>query len=773
MQKLLLQFLSCSSLVGLLACPVAAQQNIESYTTTIGVEDRRNSSGTALTGIAQILAQDRANVHRFAIRHDGDETDRIFQTVDMRARFADLLERGSLGPGVDEAIAGGGVLRLSIQVYGSGNSPDYVIVTLADTTMADAADTVAMGSDPLDMGESTEIAGVAGEVTDPDSIAGPVDEESPEDLRQASAQSAETGWIMLGAPAPYRARMIYIRQDQPIYSLTCKLGAPRDVQQWINGQPSEERIDLVGPSGSVGLSVIDHSLSPRITFRFFRNDHAVRLISDGIDLPEFQWPEFNTAYLAFHKSCQRGYSPGARPTYNCAVPQNPEARAVCGTPDLARLQRETVERYEHFTRDIAAIDQEAIEIWNVYSGHMDALETCSNHRNDECYATAYRQFLGELVRRGDAGAPPIPTLAEALPDAQIQAELLQHGFSAGRGLGRMAELHFTEAQLGDRTLFVVLHDVPQDQALDPIDERLLFAAAELAGDLTPPAQVRLYHVVKGHPVPPGAAGEAGIPNVTDTRLSISWSNNDRDTLLVRFGEDRWANAVSARDLLSQLAERAEASQDYSERVAAALGQMRDDIDASARVTETEKAEAAAQAGLVYRNPAFWSTFDYVDTVRIFEGGQTSPILGLRYLAGWLAAHGSICSPTDEPMRMIDWPDAPAIRQILADAPEADYFPEDRALAVRESYADLFEIAVQPALLNENAVSRSMQDPLIAQRIVGAERDAARLLRMSGCNSATASQFELNLIRLLRGAPSLQAAGLSVDHATRESDAPPR
>lgn len=123
---------------GMLGLPVAAQQTIDTYLATIGPEDRRNSSGMVLTETAQILAQDRANVHRFSIRHDGDETDRIFQTPEARGRFAELLARGNLGAGVAQAVAGGGNVRVSVQVFGSGNRPDYVTVTLANTDVTDA-----------------------------------------------------------------------------------------------------------------------------------------------------------------------------------------------------------------------------------------------------------------------------------------------------------------------------------------------------------------------------------------------------------------------------------------------------------------------------------------------------------------------------------------------------------------------------------------------------------------------------------------------------------
>ncbi|MHA7924372.1 MAG: hypothetical protein ACX936_04180 [Marinobacter sp.] len=218
--------------------------------------------------------------------------------------------------------------------------------------------------------------------------------------------------------------------------------------------------------------------------------------------------------------------------------------------------------------------------------------------------------------------------------------------------------------------------------------------------------------------------------------------------------------------------RSAAQSDYQERVKAALTQMDEKLESSALAAESEQAASALEAGLVYRNPEFWSNVGDPNARRIFDGEQISLMTGIRLFTGWLAADATYCSPFDEASREIDWPDGPAIRQILADDAEAAAFPENPVLHVRESHAELFSVITQPALLTENIVAQSRQSPAMKERMVGTERDAARMMRLSGCNSATGKQFEENLIRLLRGTESLQAAGIRLEHIERESDAPP-
>jgi hypothetical protein len=114
----------------LLAGTVSAQILMGSYYAEIGPEDRRNSSGTALTEAGGILQQDRANVHRFGIRHAGDQMDRVFDTPDLRTTLPDLFRRSTRAPGVDAGLLGqsGAHFRILVLLCGDGRALSHVVV---------------------------------------------------------------------------------------------------------------------------------------------------------------------------------------------------------------------------------------------------------------------------------------------------------------------------------------------------------------------------------------------------------------------------------------------------------------------------------------------------------------------------------------------------------------------------------------------------------------------------------------------------------------------
>lgn len=73
---------------------IAAAQDapIGSYMALIGPEDLVNSSGTRLTTVGAIIAQDRANYHKFGIRHRYDESDPWFTGRGHRMSIPDLVQ---------------------------------------------------------------------------------------------------------------------------------------------------------------------------------------------------------------------------------------------------------------------------------------------------------------------------------------------------------------------------------------------------------------------------------------------------------------------------------------------------------------------------------------------------------------------------------------------------------------------------------------------------------------------------------------------------------
>ncbi len=112
------------------AMPAAAQQLIGAYTAFIGTDDLYNSSGARLTQPWQVLRQDRANYHRFGIRHAGDEWDPFFGSIDNRAAMERMIMNGSMDPIARQNLLQGGA-TVFVRIYGAGGVGRYVDVTVA------------------------------------------------------------------------------------------------------------------------------------------------------------------------------------------------------------------------------------------------------------------------------------------------------------------------------------------------------------------------------------------------------------------------------------------------------------------------------------------------------------------------------------------------------------------------------------------------------------------------------------------------------------------
>lgn len=110
-----------------LASPVVAQDFLGSYFTTIGPEDFYNSRGVWLSDACAVLQQDRANFHRFGIRHQGDQPDPFFTSTEARGvigRDCRLQHQGQAY--VARALRDGVVKYVMVQVYGYGGRPAFV-----------------------------------------------------------------------------------------------------------------------------------------------------------------------------------------------------------------------------------------------------------------------------------------------------------------------------------------------------------------------------------------------------------------------------------------------------------------------------------------------------------------------------------------------------------------------------------------------------------------------------------------------------------------------
>ena len=78
----------------LLTTPVFAEDVIAEYLTWLDVKDTVNSKGVKLASFGAVLAQDRANYHRFGIRQDLDMSDPVFSDREMRARLPHWYKAG-------------------------------------------------------------------------------------------------------------------------------------------------------------------------------------------------------------------------------------------------------------------------------------------------------------------------------------------------------------------------------------------------------------------------------------------------------------------------------------------------------------------------------------------------------------------------------------------------------------------------------------------------------------------------------------------------------
>lgn len=79
----------------LMTSPVLADEVIAEYLTWLDAKDTVTSNGMKLDTFGAVLAQDRANYHRFGIRQELDTSDPIFSDRDMRAKLPQLYQAGN------------------------------------------------------------------------------------------------------------------------------------------------------------------------------------------------------------------------------------------------------------------------------------------------------------------------------------------------------------------------------------------------------------------------------------------------------------------------------------------------------------------------------------------------------------------------------------------------------------------------------------------------------------------------------------------------------
>ena len=120
--------LAAGALAMLTASQALADQFLGSYVARIGRADHFASDGYPLDSAAQMVRQDRANVHKFGKFDPGDESDPWFGSAASRARLETMLKKGgAMSAGTKRAIMTGRplveveVFRNSVRVTVIGN----------------------------------------------------------------------------------------------------------------------------------------------------------------------------------------------------------------------------------------------------------------------------------------------------------------------------------------------------------------------------------------------------------------------------------------------------------------------------------------------------------------------------------------------------------------------------------------------------------------------------------------------------------------------------
>jgi hypothetical protein len=118
-----------SIVVFLFASPLFAQEwnQLAYYLAYIGPEDMRSSKGQPVTSLGGVLQQDRANVHRFGIRHAQDDYDPIFANQALRARIPQMVAAGGNQNGRFASMARNGQpFLVNVFVCGYGRTPSVI-----------------------------------------------------------------------------------------------------------------------------------------------------------------------------------------------------------------------------------------------------------------------------------------------------------------------------------------------------------------------------------------------------------------------------------------------------------------------------------------------------------------------------------------------------------------------------------------------------------------------------------------------------------------------
>tara|TARA_R110001606_G_scaffold363240_1_gene517214 strand:+ start:446 stop:1636 length:1191 start_codon:yes stop_codon:yes gene_type:complete len=372
-----------------------------------------------------------------------------------------------------------------------------------------------------------------------------------------------------------------------------------------------------------------------------------------------------------------------------------------------------------------------------------------------------------------AQAPLSPALEALLDQNTLEKELSRHGLTRGSVLGGSGNRLFVTATGGSETTTIIINEIDPATVIFPADDETLLGMVDIVWQHTPPeAESRVYHIVLDHPLPMAAWSASGITGIAHANIAPLHPSSQGDAEGLGAVAISSSLPASVEDIRRQTAQRQYDATPYAQYQRAAINELHAQRHAAMTAQEQALESQAHSIGLVYRAPEFWSSFTYSDDLRqIFYGEGGSPTLALRFLTGWVPARVRTCG-SDDDASQIEWPDGPYFRRIASDAPNAELFPTENRLSVPHALLPAFEIVAAVPILSEPLVNQALAQNGARLRLIAAELDAARLMVKAGCNSATSSQFEQNLLRTIMKDASLQDAGVSITNAEEESDAPP-
>lgn len=126
----LFAFTALGAIASLQPQAATAEEVLDSYAAHITAQDYYNSRGVRLKDAVSILRQDRANFHRFRIRHRHDSADSVFTSAKARATMPALVRNGGGLPDYVRQHILSGEAFVAVIIYGVNGRPTSIRVEI-------------------------------------------------------------------------------------------------------------------------------------------------------------------------------------------------------------------------------------------------------------------------------------------------------------------------------------------------------------------------------------------------------------------------------------------------------------------------------------------------------------------------------------------------------------------------------------------------------------------------------------------------------------------